>query len=232
MATYTAGLTTASTTNTDTYALGPFTPAANDLLVVFCRSGETAVAGAVTSSTGLTFTNVTRTDFNTSVDFIDVFVANALTTAVAHTLTWTCTGDAANGCFRVVARISGMTRTGASAIRQIAEQENASAGTPAPVFGSACLTGNLTIAACGTLVNPTALTGPAGWTLRQDSGYNTPATGMYMGSRASGFTGTTVTWGSASATVFGAVVVEYDTSAPAAGGSLIWQPASSSNYSR
>lgn len=221
-----------STTNADLYAHAAFTPAASELLMVFVRSGETAAAGVLTSDVGITFTNVARTDLNGGVDFIDTFVADSLTTAVPTILTWSCTGDNANGRFCCGFRISGMTRTGLSAIRQFKEQENQAAGTPAPVFDAACLTGNLTCAVAGNLNNSSGLTGPSGWTLRVSSGYNTPTTGIYTSTRNSGFTGTTVTWGSASATVFGAIIVELDTSAPAAAGSLIWQPAPSSNYSR
>ena len=216
MATFTAGTALSSTTNTDTYAFTALTPAVGDLLVCFVKSGETTASTAITSDVGgIGFTKIAQTLYNTSADFCDVFVANQLvTSAVSHTLTWTCTGDNANGGSRVVGRVSGMSRTGLDAVRQFKEQENQSAGTPAPAFDTAALTGNLTFAVMVNATNPATMTTPSGWTERHDVGYNTPPSGLHVCTRDSGFTGTTVTWGSASASVFGAVIVELDTSVP------------------
>lgn len=217
MAAYTVGSALSSTTNTDTYAFTAITPAVGDLLVAFIKSGETTATTAVTSNQGISFTRVAQTVYNASVDFVESWVATSLvTSAVSTTLTWTCTGDAANGASRVVGRVSGMSKVNSAAIRQFKESENQSAGTPAPAFDSSALTGNLTFAVMGNETNPATMTTPSGWTERHDVGYNTPPSGLHVCTRDSGFTGTTVTWGSASASEFGAIIIELDTSATAA----------------
>ena len=215
MAAIVHGIDNATTTNAETYAFTAFTPAAGDLIVAMARAGATAVAGDMTSDVGITFTKLDHVLYNASGARVYVFVANEFATAVSTTLTFTCTGDAADGCVRMAARVSGMSRTGLAAVRQYKKQENAAAGTPAPAFDAACLTTNPTIACMGNLSNPAGMTQPSGWTERADSGHTNPTSGGYYASRDSGFTGTTVTWGSASATDFGAMIIELDASAAA-----------------
>jgi hypothetical protein len=217
MATVVHEVTTPVTTNATSYVSGSFTPAAGDLLVVFVRAGATADAGAVTSSAGLTFTKVDHATFRTSLDRIYCFVSNQAAAASAQTVTFACAGDAADGSVIFVASVTGMTRYGLSAVRQSAKQENqAAAGTPAPAFASAALTGNPTLGCVGNSTNPAGLTAPTSWTELADSGYATPTSGAEYIHRNSGFTGTTITWGSTSATAFGSLIIELDTSAPVA----------------
>jgi hypothetical protein len=61
------------------------------------------------------------------------------------------------------------------------------------------------------------MTPPTSWTEDSDNGYSTPTAGQESVSRVSGFTGTTVTWGGTSATAFGDIIVEIDTSSFPAG---------------
>lgn len=222
MAAVTHGVGTPSSVNGESYAAGSFTPAVDDLLVVFVVATATVAAGSVTDDQGGTYTRVDTATKEAGGDTLYCFVRTALVaSAVAHVVTFTCTGDAGTGATVQIARVSGLTRTGSSAIRQIAKQSNQAAGTPAPTFASACLTGNptLTFMASG---DSAGLTGPTGWSLRSNNGYNTPTTRAQYESRDSGFTGTTITWGSATTTEFGAFAVELDTSAPGgAGGSSI-----------
>ena len=215
MATVTHRVSTASTTNATSYASGSFTPGANELLVVLVIAGATADAGVVTNSQGITFTKVDHAVYRSSNDRCYIFVADSLASAVSQTVTFACAGDQANGAVILVAGVSGMTLLGASAIRQSAKQENgAAAGTPAPAFGAACLTGNPTLGVMGNGANPAGMTPPGSWNEGADTGYNTPASGAEYVHRNSGFTGTTVTWGSSSGTAFGALIVELDSSAP------------------
>jgi hypothetical protein len=65
----------------------------------------------------------------------------------------------------------------------------------------------------GNSSSPAGIAKPTSWTEQVDVGYATPSTGLEYASRNSGFTGTTITWASTSATVWGAISVELDTSA-------------------
>lgn len=214
MASWTHAVATASTSNVEIYTSGSFTPAEGDLLVVVISiSGTTApFLGPVTTSTGITFSYVGEATPRTLV-----FVANSLVPASPSAMTaqWDGTGDSGTGCTIIVARLAGMTRTGLSAVRQFKTQNSGTSGTtPSVVLDAACLTGNPTVAAVGIGgVNPAAITEPSGWTEQADTGFASPAVGQEYATRDSGFTGTTVTWGSTAGGSFGAIVVEFDTSA-------------------
>lgn len=217
MAAVTHRVSTASTSNVTSYASGAFTPAVGDLLVVFVVASATVAAGSVRGTgAGLTFSKVTSFVKASSADTIYCFVADAFVTAAAsQTVTFDCTGDAATGAIIEVASVSGMTWKGLNAIRQSAGQSNqASGGTPAPAFASAALTGNPTLGVVGNATNAATLTPPTSWTERADTGYATPTTGCEYVSRDSGFTGTTVTWGSTSGSAFGSLIIELDASVP------------------
>lgn len=215
--TVTHAVATASTANAATYTSGSFTPVAGDLLVVFVTSSGTVGAGTMTDTQSLGWTKITSAVKNTSADTIYCFVANAPAAAVATTVTFGTGGAAATGAFISVARVAGMTRTGAAAVKQSAIQSNgAAAATPAPAFGASALTGNPTLGVIGNGTSPATMTPPASWTENDDStGYATPTTGQEYVSRVSGFTGTTITWGSTSGSAFGAIIIELDsTTAP------------------
>jgi hypothetical protein len=217
MATVTHRISTAATTNVSSYASGAFTPAVGDLLVAFVVSTDTVAAGTMTGTgAGQSFTKVgSYTKAATAAGTIYCFVSNILTTvAASQTVTFDCTGDAATGAVIQVFSISGMTRTALNgAVRQFNGVSNQAAGTPAPAFSSAALTGNVCAGVVGNATNPATMTAPGSWTEGNDTGYATPTTGAEYIYRNSGFTGTTVTWGSASATGYGAMIVEFDTTA-------------------
>jgi hypothetical protein len=82
------------------------------------------------------------------------------------------------------------------------------------VFGAAPFTTNSILGAVFNAANPATMTPPATgtWTEHDDVGYNTPATGMETVTLDSGFTSTTVTWGSSCASAFAAFAVEFDAS--------------------
>lgn len=131
--------------------------------------------------------------------------------ARTYTVTLKTSGTALS-TFWGVYRVSGMKRAGFGAVRQVANQDNGSAaGTPAPVFPAACLTDNPVIGLFSNASNPAGVTEPAGFTETIDTGGATPAEGYQMVFRNFGFTGTTLTWGGASATVFAARAIELDT---------------------
>lgn len=209
MAAVVAGVSLASTSNIETYTTGSFTPAANDLLVVIFKITASAVTPVVSTSSGITFTGVHNSG---TQEYI--YIADSLATAVSMTVHVVVTGDAGTGCAISVLRVSGMSRTGASAKVQSVTNTGLAATTPSITFGANVQTGNPTLIMLGNNTNPAGVTPDASWTEQHDIGYATPTTGLETASRDSGFTGTGVTWGtSASAwTMFG---IELDASAAA-----------------
>lgn len=215
MAAATHRVSTASTVDGTSYVSGAFTPAASDLLIVVVAGGATVdTAATVVGSTGQTFTKLGMATRGSSGSSLYAFVANAAATAVSQTVTFDCTADAATGAIIFVTSFSSVTRIGASAIRQIKIlSEIANGATPAPAFDMAVLTGNPVLGAVGCAVNPPALTPPTSFTERADVGYATPAAGAEYATVDSGFTGTTVTWGSAPSSASCSLILEVNTAA-------------------
>lgn len=220
MATCTQAVGTADTGNTPNTS-GAFTPALNDLLIVFVVASAVAPGpgDTLTSSVGMTFTRFGSGPYATNVNMIFGYVSDALVSNTAsQTVTFDQTSDPANGTNIFVFRVSGMSKTGSAAVKQFKIVTNQGAGgTPAATFDASCLTNNPTLAVVGNNSSPAGLTPPTSWTETAtigDIGYSTPTTGGEVVFRDSGFTGTTITWGSTSATVFGVLAVELDTSVP------------------
>lgn len=211
-----------TTTNAASYAMTAFTPAANDLIVVMVGAGATAATPGCTddNADGLgTYTLIDTALWHSSADQGVVFVRDALIgSATSTTVTFTCTGDSADGITYSVFRVSGMSRTGSAASRQTAKQSNqAGGGTPSVTFGVAMDTNNPSVGCVWNLTNPAGLTPPTNWTEVNDGGYNTPAHGRESVRRDSGSTATTVTWNSTSASEFATLMIELDASAAASG---------------
>jgi hypothetical protein len=199
-----------------------FTPTAGALLVAFVFGSGTAVGvGTFSTSAGIAFVKAgTSAAAGGNASALHCFVATSLATAVSQTATFDSVGDQTTGQVIFIGQVIGTTLTGLSAIRQTAKQDNqAGPSTPAPTFATAALTGNVTIGAIGIEgANPATVTEPTGWTERGDTGYATPTTGAEYVSRDSGFTGTTVTWGS-SESIYCSMIVEFATPVP----SQIWR---------
>jgi len=217
MAVTTHGVTATSTGQAATYTTGNVGQATNDLLVAFAIVTATADAGAMADSQGGGWTQITTAVKNASADKLWCFIRNALCPNTDPlTVTMDVTGDNGTGCIIFVVRVSGMSRVGANAALQSAIQSNqAGATTPAPVFPASALTGNPTLGFVANATNPAGMTPPVSWNeLVTDVGYATPTTGGEYVTRDSGFTGTTITWGSTSASAFGDIIVELDSSVP------------------
>lgn len=218
MAACTHAAGTADTGNTPNTS-GAFVPVNGDLLIAFVVASDTVSATAtLTSSVGLTFTQFLKAAFRGGVDSIYGFVANALVSNTASQTVTFDAADAATGTIIFVCRVSGMTKTGLTAVRQSAKQDNQGVGTPAPAFSASALTGNPTLGVIGNSTASLALTPPTGWTepAGGETSYTTPSTGGEYVFRDSGFTNSTITWGSASLSAFGSMIVELDTSVAAA----------------
>jgi hypothetical protein len=214
MAAVTLGVATSSTDNVTSYASDAFTPAADDLLAV-CVSADNAgsVVGTLASSVaGKTFSLVTSAGANTDLDRLHWFVSDQLASNESQTVTFDCTGDAATGCLIIVLRISGITKTGTTAIKQSKVAANQSAATtPAVTFDASAQTGNPTLGSVGSRAT-VDLVEPTGWTELGQQQHGTPNAELETVARDSGFTGTTITWGSACDTTYAAIIVEIDAS--------------------
>lgn len=214
MATVTHKIANSSTTNASTYTTASFTPVAGDLIVVFVHSSGVTIASTGTTSAGIGFSQVETALDASSANTSYMFVATSFATATAQTFTFNCTGTTATGAAWDVYCVAGMTLTGAAAVKQTATLDNHASGTPSVAFTSNALTGNPTFGSIGNATNPATMTAPTGWTEGGDVGYATPTTGLETVFRASGFTSMGITWGSSSASAFGAIIAEMDTSVP------------------
>ena len=189
------------------------TPAVGDLCVVFVVVSANANLTPTMSdnnSDASTYTLIRTARKATSADTMSVFVRDKLFSNTTSTIITAATGSNTAGEL-VAVHITGMSKTGPGAVRQSAIQENqSSGGTPAPAFSSSALTGNMTLGAVGNATNPATLTFPTSWTERKDVGQASPATGLEVVTRDSGFTGTTITWGGTSASAFADIIIELD----------------------
>jgi len=187
------------------------TPAVGDLFVVFhSNSVNTNITPTCSDDNGGTYTRIRNALFNSSGSSSGVFVRDQLLTNTTSTIVTVATGANDSGEVVVLA-VAGMTRVGATAVRQSARQNNQAAGTtPAPVFGSTTLTSNFVCGAVANGSNPAGMTPPVPLPERQDVGQATPNIGLEVVSVNSGVALTTVTWGGTSATAFAAFVVELD----------------------
>ena len=214
MATVTHMVTTASSSDTTSYASGAFTPTLGDLLVVFVDAlGTNAATPTLSGSTGLTFALITSRLHNGIgvPDRVYMFVANATAAASSQTVTFDCTGDAATGAIIHVLAVSGLTRTGSSAVLQSRTQ--AGSGSPATViFNVATDTANPTVA-CLADDGSTVPAVPSGWTRGGNNSISSPTAASAADYKASGFAATDVTWGAGSLNDWGAIIAELDTSA-------------------
>lgn len=173
------------------------TPAVGDLFVVFCAvRGNTNVTPTCSDDNGGAYTLVDANTFNpASAGAFSVFVRNSLLSNTTSTIVTVATGSNTSGAVHIIA-VSGMFRTGSAAIRQHGIGNTGGGGTPAITFGASALTANVTIGAVANITNPAGMTAPTSWTERQDTGFNNPSVGLESVTRDSGFTGTTITWGS------------------------------------
>lgn len=199
------------------------TPAVNDLIVI--------VRGATGSTTSTnptdnnadgngTYTKITSALKNTSADLLEIYIRNSLVGSATSTVFTEAPGTTTGGGLTVL-KVTGMTKTGASAALQSATQANQAAATPAPAFTNNITSPNPVIgavfnASSSTITNVNLT---VGFALANLSGYTTPATGVHVMFNSGGTSGKTITWGAASPSAFCDLIVELDTSGPLTVGS-------------
>lgn len=209
-------------TTTGTHVVAA-TPAIGDLITIVCADSGLLPAIPPTDDNpdGLgTYTLISSALNNTSVDLLRAYVRNALI-GVSAVTNFTSASGVTTGGGLSVQKTTGLTRSGFSAIRQSAKQENQiGGGTPTPVLGVAALVGNSLVGAVLNLTNPATMTprGAPVWTELFDAGWVAPTTGVECMEIDNGETGTNIAWGSVSASGFAAIVFELDSSAPPLGG--------------
>jgi hypothetical protein len=196
------------------------TPTAGDLIVlVVANSGATSgTAPTDDNADGLgTYTLAETALLATSTHYLSVYIRDALIGSATSTI-FTNNNTSNTGGGIAVLRVTGMTKTGATAEVQSAKQDSQAAGTPAPVMGAAVTTTNPVIMAAVVNDNSPGHDGTSGLVPRTshtelvDQGYSTPTSGLYVTHINSGETGTTLTWGGAATAAYGALAVELDAS--------------------
>ena len=218
MAAITHLLATSTTANASLYSTNTFTPAASSLLVAFVAASGTVAATPfleISTQNWKRFTLVTSAQWGTGANSLYAFVANgAVSTASAIKAFFDCSQDPATGVVIQVAEVTGMSRIGLDAVRQLAVSQNNSASTvPLCTWGVSSLTANAVIAGVayssslgGGVIPMTS------WTERSDVGYATPSTGLEYMSRDSGNVSTTVSTGAAVSSLNAAIALELNTS--------------------
>lgn len=199
--------TTASGTKTATITTVP-----GDLLVALvANTGSTAVP-VLSDNQGGVWEQVLFKLFDNNNSGIGVWVRTKPVAVGASTIVTMTPGATTGGGLDVIA-ISGVLRAGMAAIRSLGFS-TAISGTPAPVLSKTPLIENMIIGVVSNGTNPATIAPRAGFTERQNLGYQTPASGLETMTRNSGETTATQTWGGPANSPFGAVVVEIDVSPP------------------
>ncbi len=183
-----------STANGTSYVSNSFTPAAGDLVVVFVYAATTSSTATLSSSDGLTFSDI---DQNTGTGIsLYSFVSNEFANNVSQTVTFDCTGENADAVVIEVFLISGASNNGADAVRQFARVVSGSGGaTVRTTFASAALSGSVILTCVGSVDDTPGLTDPSGFTRGHETITSSPADSATSAYTASGFTGTQVTFG-------------------------------------
>lgn len=184
------------------------TPAVGDLIVIVCGNSGITSNPTVSDNQSGTYTQINGALFNASASKFFVYIRDSLVSSAVSTI-YTVTGASSTGGGLTVLALGAMVNVGSAASVQTQKQENqAAAGTPAPVLGTAANTANTIIGAVYSTKNPATLTPRTGYSEHADVGYNTPTTGMEVMSLNNGETAATIAWGGASGSAFASIVVE------------------------
>lgn len=214
-----------NTNNQGTYDSVSFTPTAGRLVVALVNITLTNIDGTfgvLSGGSGISSFALAGRAFNSANGHSSyIWVAEQFVgTPAATVLRANVSADPGTGFYFAVVEVDSMFRTGADAIRQVAEI-NDGPGASAPVFdfgvGNNVLTGNPTLGVLGN-ISSGGLSVPVGWTepVGYDLTFGSPTYGSHIIYRDSGFTGTTVTYPS-NETAHQGVMIELDRSDPGAG---------------
>jgi hypothetical protein len=192
----------ASSTNTSSYAIGAFTPAAYSFLVVLVFADGTVAAAPTMTGGNLTWTRQQRIVYNTT-DMACIFTAPVGASPVSTNPTFDCTGDNATGVVMMAFQVIGYDQV--TPIVQ-SDSEARTAANPTDTW-NAMDTNNGYIAGFGKPLNPPVSTPPADWVETADIGHTVPVAGAASAYRVNGETGTTIIFTSASG-AYGILAIE------------------------
>lgn len=201
-----AGATeTASSTDATSYTgPGPWTPAANSILVAGVAATSTVLANPTMTGGGLTWTLRSSSLYN-AISTVYVFTAVAGASPSSTTITFDCTGDGATGAVIGVVEVTGGNTS--NPVRQF-KANNATSTNPTWTLDTAMDTNNGYFAFYGAPKNPPGTAAPTSWTLSLDTGHTSPTNGAAGAFRAGGETGTTVTFTDVDSLAWGGVAIE------------------------
>lgn len=214
-----------STNTTGPYTTGSFSPAIDDQIVVVASFTATTdnTLTVTESAGGGTYTLVAVQEWSGTGNRMFVYIRTALCAATtSRTISCTLPSDAATGATIQVLAVKSMGtgRAGLTAVKQSGKNKGGAASTPAVTMGAALNTNNATLIGFSNSANPPGITLPSGFSSIDTVGFASPTTGSEVSKDESGNTSTTLTWGSSSATAWGAIVVEFDQTALAVTGTV------------
>lgn len=192
------------------------TPAVGDLILIFVQvsSDQTWSAPTDDNSSG-TYTQLGG-DYlsDASANFGRLYARDALIASASSTIFSLANPSADTGGGLAIIKVTGMSRAGASAVRQ-SKIGNFGSGGTTPATGtwtSNKLTTNPVIGCVLNLANPAARTPTTSYSELLDTGYASPDTGIEIQYINSGDTTNTMTWGNSSASAWSCMGVELDAS--------------------
>lgn len=189
------------------------TPAVGDLIVIVAPTTTSAAPSASDNNAdGLgTYTTAVSAFKNASGDVMRILVRNApIGSATSTVFTMTpSAGDSGGGLAVISVGGLGSAPGGASSIGATGKQDNQAAATPSITLSATPSSASAIIGAIFDATNGTANSAPpTNFSEHYDQGFNSPATGVEVVSRASGHTSTTVAWTAATPSAFGSAAVE------------------------
>lgn len=187
------------------------TPAVGDLIVIVtAHSGNTSTAAPTDNNSSGTYTLVNTAVKATSADTMKMWVRNSLITSATSTVFTHAPGTSTGGGLAVL-KITGMDKTGATAVVSSGKQDNqAAGGTPAPALGATPSATNPIITAVFNATSPANVTARTNYTRTVNLGYSTPTTGLAVADDDAGETSATITWGGTSGSAFASIAAELD----------------------
>ena len=196
---------TTDSSNTTSYAMGAFTPAANCLLVVMVATSDTVAAGSM-SGGSLTWVKLNGPITNSTWSAY-MFAAYTGPSPASCTPTFDCTGDAASGCLLACFQVT----VAAGNVVFIVQTQSSTGSSVSPASGTLAALGTGNAYMFGYVQSAklaTQNTPPTSWTEIADNAYTVPATGNGAMYRVGGETGTSITATSATNNVWASTFIE------------------------
>jgi hypothetical protein len=179
-----------SATTTDTnvsLTTDPFTPATNDLIVIFVVVTGGVGTPVITDTQSLDWghAGIVAEDTNNNASLY-LFIAENLAANSSLEITVNPASGTSTGIAISALRVSGMQRTGLesggalNAVKQYDNRNTQGTGTPSInfLFNNPSAAGDPIIVALANIANPAGMTTPTNYTEQHDIGYDTPTTGL------------------------------------------------------